>query len=760
LSDFFFMQLRRASDNTIITLPEAALLGTGGEARVYALPQEPHLAAKVYHQPDKLHARKLAAMLANPPRDPMQAQGHSSISWPVDLLHTISAPPQVAGFLMPRVAGMRCVIDFYHPGTRRKSAPLFNYFYLHRAARNLAAAVRALHTGGYVIGDVNESNVLVSETALVTLVDTDSFQVRDREAVYRCPVGKAEFTPPELQEKPFAELDRAPEHDLFGLGVLLFQLLLEGAHPFAGVFTGLGEPPPLEQRISAGHFPFGAGKRMPYRPMPTALPFGVLHPRLRQLFAQCFVAGHHDPQARPAAQTWAEALKEAEETLRTCARNSQHRYGNHLSNCPWCERTLRLGGRDPFPSPEAVKLRQHLKPAPRRPRPVLRSAYFTPAPPTARAGGRTPAPQLVPNYTPVIFAPPAAPPAWYARLTSIGKFVFPVLWLLFVAANIFQTFYAPDLPRQAQAQPTLAAIPRATPAQQLPGHGAWITTLAFAPGGKLLASGSLDKTIRFWEAPSGQLQQTLQGHTEMLAALAFAPGGQLLASGSFDFTIKLWDVLTGRLQNTFETHDGTVTALAFSPDGRLLLSAGRDQRLILTDLATGKVKLRTQWPSRWILAVAFAPDGKSLLAGDESGSVLVLDAQTGAEKQRLYRSSVVGVPSGGVKTLAFSHNRRLVAFGTSRQTVELWDLQGGVLKQRLTDNVGEPSALAFSPGDLNIVCGNSNGTLAVWATASGLRQRLWRGYEASVMALAFAPDGRALASSPGSAPYVVSLWGM
>ena len=132
---------------------------------------------------------------------------------------------------------------------------------------DLAAAVGALHLRGYVIGDVNESNILVTESALVTLVDTDSFQVRDPQTglVYRCPVGTPQFTPPELQNKTFAHVDRMPEHDAFGLAVLIFQLLMEGAHPYAGRYTGPGDPPPYEVRISLGHFPHG-NKSQPLLP--------------------------------------------------------------------------------------------------------------------------------------------------------------------------------------------------------------------------------------------------------------------------------------------------------------------------------------------------------------------------------------------------------------------------------------------------------------------------------------------------------------
>lgn len=355
------MQVLRHTTGTLLKLDPHALLGAGGEAGVMAVPQEEGLVAKVYRRPSEAHARKLACMLANPPDDPMAKQGHVSIAWPIDLLQTPDANRWVVGFLMPRAPGQRPVLEFYNPGKRRQLCPLFSYQYLHRTARNLAAAVGAIHARGYVIGDVNESNLLVTDTALVTLVDTDSFQVPDQQTgvVYRCPVGKPEFTPPELQGKTFREIDRAPEHDLFGLAVLIFQLLMEGTHPFAGVYTAEGEPPPIEARIRSGHFPYGAVKS-PYRPAPLAPPYDLLAPELRPLFERCFQAGHTDPTARPTADLWVNALQLAENALITCGVNEQHRFGGHLAACPWCERARRLRGRDPFPSREAVSQGSHL----------------------------------------------------------------------------------------------------------------------------------------------------------------------------------------------------------------------------------------------------------------------------------------------------------------------------------------------------------------------------------------------------------------
>lgn len=359
------MQVLRCLPNKeIVPLNLSVSLGRGGEACVYTVPTDGNLVAKVYHKPSKQHARKLEAMLSHPPENPMANLGHISTAWPCELLRSPDGKQEVIGFLMPRIRGMRPAIDFYNPRTRRQHCPLFSYQYLIRAARNLAAAFAALHHSGYCVGDVNESNILIGDTALVTLVDTDSFQVKDpnQEIIYPCEVGKPEFTPPELQNKTFAKCERTVAHDLFGLGVLLFQLLMEGTHPFSGIFQDQGEPPPYEARIANGHFTYSQKRVVPYKVTPIAPAWQSLHPHLQELFIRCFEDGHSNPLLRPSAQTWLTALNQLENSLSSCSVNPQHVHSNHLSKCPWCERSLKLGGRDPFPSLQAVAKKEHLKP--------------------------------------------------------------------------------------------------------------------------------------------------------------------------------------------------------------------------------------------------------------------------------------------------------------------------------------------------------------------------------------------------------------
>jgi len=387
------LALRRRSTLEVLVMDPALELGAGGEARVLALAGDPTLVAKLYHEPTMPKARKVALMMEEPPELDAAA---ATLAWPCDLLFDNRGT--FAGFLMPRAEGPR-IFEFYNPVTRRQTAPLADYAFLHRVAANVAAAFEALHARGYVIGDVNESNVLVRDDGRVTLVDTDSMQVRDPEdgAIHRSAVGKPEFTPPELQGLTFADFDRTPEHDRFGLAVLLFLLLMEGSHPFAGRLVDGSETPPVEERIRRGLFPHhGHAEIDPPRLAPE---FTLLDPALRALFVRAFVAGHADPAARPPAEEWRAALGAAADALVACGKSARHRHGPHLRECPWCQRTEVLRGRDPFPA-DAPPAR----PRPKAVRAPTPRALTAPAPRALAASAPLQKP-LVPVANPVLTPP-------------------------------------------------------------------------------------------------------------------------------------------------------------------------------------------------------------------------------------------------------------------------------------------------------------------------------------------------------------------
>ena len=311
-------------------------VGQGGEATVYRVNDASNRLAKIYEpQPRPNYLLKLAWMVEHPPVNPTETLKHPSLAWPNGLLY--DSRHRLKGYSMPHIQYAVSLLEVFNPRRRAEVLPQFDRRYLHRTARNLAAAFSALHRSGYVAGDVNESNVLVTPTALVTIIDTDSFQVTEErngnQIIYPCPVGKPEYTPPELQGKSLVEVTRVPEHDNFGLAVLIFQLLMEGSHPYRAQWLGAGDPPPIETRIAKGYFPYAA-LSAPIAPPPNGLDLNTLHPALADLFRRCFVDGQRNPRWRPSPELWVRAISDAEQALVCCAQG--HYYSSHLDECPYC----------------------------------------------------------------------------------------------------------------------------------------------------------------------------------------------------------------------------------------------------------------------------------------------------------------------------------------------------------------------------------------------------------------------------------------
>jgi DNA-binding helix-hairpin-helix protein with protein kinase domain len=350
----------RVRQNTPITLVKK--FGSGGEGTIYKIREDASLLVKVYKKDPP--TAKLNAMLDAPPEDPMLEDGHTSIAWPQDLVADAKTN-RIIGYLMPKAGSsnedLKLVpyLNLFSTQTRLQKLPEFTYQDLHTVASNLALAFASVHEVGHVVGDVNESNVLVTEEACVSVVDTDSFQIITEKTgkIYRCTVGKPEYTPPELQGLRFSDVDRIQQHDRFGLSVLIFQLLMLGFHPADGQYRGAGDPPNRAQRIKNGDYPFFSQSNL-WLPPPSAPLVKVLDPKLRRLFEDCFIRGHRDPASRPAAETWLDTFEEVINNLDLCNRNPQHFYGRHLISCPWCEQAQQPKGIDPFSPAEIAPMRK------------------------------------------------------------------------------------------------------------------------------------------------------------------------------------------------------------------------------------------------------------------------------------------------------------------------------------------------------------------------------------------------------------------
>lgn len=321
-------------------------LDDGGEGWVYALSSPPRSALKLYKD-DVLLKRgpelsdKLARMVARPPADPTAGTGHTTLAWPTG---TVSTPSGAfGGFVMPLLDLGRTVPlhQIVNPGDRSAPRPdtpgwvpaFGDWRRLTRVAANLAGATSALHAAGYVIGDFNESNVLVNDRALVTLIDCDSMQVPSGTTTpYLCRVGKDEYTPPEDVDygRP-----RTTHSDTFALAVHVFMLLMEGRHPFSGRWAGAGEKPSRRELARRGLYCLLGDPQL--APPVGTPPQKLLPDDVRTLFRRAFVDGARNPARRPTAQTWRVALNQLTSGLVECAANRGHAYPRGLLVCPWCE---------------------------------------------------------------------------------------------------------------------------------------------------------------------------------------------------------------------------------------------------------------------------------------------------------------------------------------------------------------------------------------------------------------------------------------
>lgn len=310
-------------------VPLGEKLGRGGEGSVYEVANRPNMVAKVYHEHIASEkAAKIEAMAA------MKTDRLLSLTaWPVELLRTTDGRP--CGLLMPKVNGHKDIHHLYSPKSRKIEFPNADWRFLIRAAANTARAFAVIHDAGCVIGDVNHGGVTVSDKATVKLIDCDSFQVSARGQKFLCEVGVPDFTPPELQGKSFKGVLRTPNHDNFGLAILMFRLLFMGRHPFAGRFLGSGDMP-IEQAISEFRFTYGSGRAsVQMEPPPNtpeitsaSMPIALL---LERAFSRNSVSG-----SRPTASEWITALEGLERQLRQCHVNASHHYVNGLQSCPWC----------------------------------------------------------------------------------------------------------------------------------------------------------------------------------------------------------------------------------------------------------------------------------------------------------------------------------------------------------------------------------------------------------------------------------------
>lgn len=330
-------------------------IGSGGEGFIYDVHQgKGKYVAKVYNTEKKSQkdlselSDKIVYMVKNKP----DASVLEQIAWPIDVIRTSSG--NFAGFLMPKV-------DF---PDQRKLSEIYEYppknislSYEHRLiiAINICRVLNAVHNAGYVIGDFNPQNIIISpQNGHVAFIDTDSYHVLDKDGaiLYKCTVAARGYTAPELRKKvkifggygkiPEEETPFTKETDYFALSIHIFRLLMNGCHPYFNKHKITQDSSAEEKAIEEGLYYFKSNDNTEEQRMPA---LESMPARIQNLFTKTFITGEFVPIERPTPAEWEDALLEYKSELVQCSKVPAHYYHKKNKACPYCAADKRYSRR-------------------------------------------------------------------------------------------------------------------------------------------------------------------------------------------------------------------------------------------------------------------------------------------------------------------------------------------------------------------------------------------------------------------------------
>jgi WD40 repeat protein len=311
------------------------------------------------------------------------------------------------------------------------------------------------------------------------------------------------------------------------------------------------------------------------------------------------------------------------------------------------------------------------------------------------------------------------------------------------------------------------------------GHASAVRDVSFGRDGKTLLTWADDATVRRWDAASGKEIGQVAVPGKSFTFVLPSPDERTLAAGEPDGTIRLFDAATGKEGHTLRPGQPTYGRChVFSPDSRLLAVVGASSQAVeVFDVVAGRLKHPLELPSAspttavpgrpaaLVLSAArgtrrafFSPDSRQVAVTDVN--LVIWDVASGREERQIV------LPQGAaLRDAVYSPDGRTIAVAIDGGEVEVWEVASA--QKRLTINpqpkadparpaatlrlvaangVPLPGTLAFSP-DGRLLAQATDRKARLWDLHTGKEVAAFDGHRGPVLALAFAPGGKRLATA-------------